>query len=85
MTNDLSKLKGIGPKTRSWLEEIGIHSIEDLRRLGAVETYKRLKAARPREVSLNALYGLEAALTDTHWLHLPDEVKAELRAQVQDD
>ena len=76
---DLSKL---GPKSRQWLAEIGITTFEEIERLGSVEVYRRLKASRPREVSLNMLYGLEAAILDIPWQHLPQDVKDQLKVQV---
>jgi DNA transformation protein len=75
-------MKGIGPVTSGWLHDIGIDSEEQIRELGVVEVYRRLKAQFPDRVTLNALYGLEAALSGIRWDQLPDEVKAELRAQV---
>jgi DNA transformation protein len=37
----------------------------------------------PRRVSLNALYGLEAALRGCHWLDLPQDVKAALQREAR--
>jgi DNA transformation protein len=74
-------LPGIGPVTQSRLEEAGIRSVSDLRSMGAVEAYRRLKFMLPRQVSLNALYALEAALRGCHWLDLPQDVKAALQQQ----
>ena len=84
MTTKLSKLKGIGPKTTVWLNDIGIYTLEDIEALGVVEVYKRLKRAYPHKVSLNALYGLQAAILGIHWNALPLDMKAELRAQAEE-
>lgn len=78
----IDTLRNIGPKTREWLIDAGIDSVETLHELGAVETYMRLKRLYPDRVSLNALWGLQAALMDMPWTQLPDDIKAELRAQV---
>lgn len=85
MSDDLSQLKNVGPKTIGWLHEIGIYTVEDLRVIGAVEAYKRLKAAFPHKVTLNALYGLEGALSDRRWDEIPPEVKAQLKAEVANE
>ncbi len=77
----IDTLPGIGPVTQSRLEEAGIHSIGELRSMGSVEAYRRLKFMLPRQVSLNALYALEAALRGCHWLDLPQDVKAALQQQ----
>ena len=74
-------LSGVGPVTQDWLEEAGIRTIGDLRAIGSVEAYRRLKFMLPKQVSLNALYGLEAALRGCHWLDLPQDVKAALQEE----
>ena len=76
-------LPGIGPVTVGWLDAAGISSVTDLRTLGAVEAYRRIKFMRPREVNLNALYALEAALRGCHWQHLPAVVKIELQREAK--
>jgi hypothetical protein len=38
-------MRNIGPKSRAWLGEIDIRSLEDLRAVGAVEAYARLEHA----------------------------------------
>lgn len=79
----MADLRKLGPKSRQWLAEIGITTLEEIERLGSIEVYRRLKASRPREVSLNMLYGLEAAILDIPWQHLPQDVKDQLRTQIE--
>ena len=79
----MTPIKNIGPKSSAWLHEIGIDSLEDLEALGAVEAYRRLKAARPTEVSLNALWGMQGAILNIHWNMITPEMKAELKAQIE--
>ncbi|QFU15379.1 TfoX/Sxy family protein [Microvirga thermotolerans] len=76
-------LPGIGPATQQALKEVGIETVADLRSLGAVEAYRRLKFMAPRRVSLNALYALEAALRGCHWLDLPSSVKTVLQDEAR--
>jgi DNA transformation protein and related proteins len=82
VTDELRKLINVGPKTIGWLHEAGIHSREDLERLGSIEVYKRLKELHPYKVTLNALWGLEAALLNISYKMLPPEVKEELLRQL---
>lgn len=82
--SDVASLRNVGKVTAQWLHEVGIHSAKTLRELGPVEAYKRLKAAYPKQVSLIALYGLEAALLDIDWRAIPDGRKAELRDEVEE-
>jgi DNA transformation protein len=79
----VDSLPGIGPATLAWLKEIDISSVGDLRSVGSVEAYRRLKFMLPRRVSLNALYALEAALRGCHWLDLPQDVKSALQQQAK--
>ena len=79
----IDTLPGIGPVTQSRLEDAGIRTIGDLQSMGSVEAYRRLKFMLPRQVSLNALYALEAALRGCHWLDLPEDVKTALRQEAK--
>jgi DNA transformation protein and related proteins len=76
-------MKNIGPKSREWLASVGIHTLNDVASLGVVETYRRVKAAYPEKVSLNLIYGLQAALLDLPWNELPPDIRAELKSQVE--
>jgi len=78
----MTPIKNMGPKSSLWLHEIGIDTLEDLEAIGAVEAYRRLKTARPTEVSLNALWGMQAALLNIHWNALTAEMKADLKSQL---
>jgi DNA transformation protein len=81
----LAGLLNLGPKTAAWLAEVGIESEAELRRVGAIAAYRRLKHARPREVSLNARWALHGALIGTPWSKLDAAAKARLRAAVAGD
>lgn len=72
----------LGPKSRAMLAEIGIHTLDDLRRAGAVNTYLELKL-RGKPASLVMLYALEGAITNTHWLVVKRERKRELLDAIQ--
>lgn len=76
-------MKNMGPKSTEWLASVGIHTLDDVAEIGVVESYLRVKAAYPNKVSLNLLYGLQAALLDLPWNELPPDIKAELKRQVE--
>lgn len=65
------------------LREVGISGIDDLRALGSLNAYLRLKFRFPTFTSLNALYALEGALLDCDWRHLPAERRNDLRRALQ--
>lgn len=77
-------MKNLGPKSTEWLASIGIFTIEDVEKIGVVETYKRVKAAYPEKVSLNLLYGLQAAVININWKDLPLDIKEDLKRQVEE-
>ena len=76
-------MRNLGPKSRAWLAAVGVHSLDDVARLGVVETYRLVKAAYPEKVTLNMLWGLQAALLDIHWNELPPDIKDQLRKEVE--
>jgi len=71
-------MRNLGPTSRIWLAEIGIHDLEDIRALGAVETYARLRFRFGRRITRNMLHALAAALADIDWRQLAPEHKADL-------
>jgi len=73
-------MRNIGPVTRRRLAAIGVHTLADLRAMGSVAAYARMRFENPHGLSLNALYGLEAAILDIDWRALTPETKAALRA-----
>lgn len=77
-------MKNLGPKSREWLASIGIYTLEDVAKIGVVETYKQVKAAYPEKVSLNMLYSLQAALMGINWKDLPLNIKEDLKRQVEE-
>jgi len=77
-------MKNMGLKSSEWLSSVGVFSLDDVARLGVVETYKRVKAAYPERVTLNMLYGLQAALLDIPWNELPPDIKAQLRKELEE-
>jgi DNA transformation protein and related proteins len=72
-------LKTLGPKSRQWLAELGIYTIQGLRNAGSITTYKILKEGYPKKVSLNLLWGLEVAIRDIDWRELTEADKEELK------
>lgn len=75
--SDLIHLKNIGAASVNILHAVGIHNVNDLKAVGAVETYMRIKN-RGISVSKVMLYALQGALDDTHWSDLSPNEKAEL-------
>ena len=76
MAASVEDLHSLGPVTAKRLAEVGIADAETLRKTGAVAAYKKLKFRFGRDVTLNALYGLDAAIRNVHWREIDDARKA---------
>ena len=75
--SELLKLKNLGMASVNILHAVGINTLSDLRNVGAVDAYLRIKA-RDINVSKVMLYALQGALLDIHWNDLPLDMKAQL-------
>lgn len=82
--SNLSEMRNLGPKTKSQLTEIGISDPDEIRSLGAVKVYQRLRFAFGQTISLNMLYALEGAITDVDWRAISPERKDELQKLVSE-
>ena len=88
MDDELQTLKNLGKTSSQWLHAVGIHNASDLRRHGAVEAYRAVRA-RGFRASKVLLYSIEGALLDIHWSELPvarkESLNLQLEAAVNDD
>jgi DNA transformation protein len=80
----IGDMPNLGPRMERWLSEIGIDSDAELRRTGAVDAWRRLRFRFGREITLNALYAMAAALIGCDWRDLPADEKGRLRHAVED-
>ncbi len=62
----LADLPNLGPKSQQMLHAAGIDTLGQLRTLGAVRAYARVKRTGGR-ASLNLLWALEGALSGLPW------------------
>lgn len=79
----LTRLLNVGPKTARWLMSIGIATPAELRRVGAVAAFVKLRRAHAG-VSLNALYALVGAIEDLHWSEVRRTRRLELLLTLDD-
>ena len=61
MHDELQHMKNLGKTSAQWLHAVGIHSASDLRRLGAVDAYRAVRA-RGFRASKVLMYAIEGAL-----------------------
>ena len=84
LNRSLADLKNIGKKIVGRLNEVGIFSEDDLKRVGAVEVHRLIRERHPGE-SLPVcyyLYSFEGALTDKHWGEIGAPRKHQLKTQI---
>lgn len=81
MNDELQNLRNLGKTSAQWLHAVGIHSASDLKRLGAVDAYRAVKA-RGFRASKVLLYAIEGALLDVHWNDIPVDRKEALNKQM---
>jgi DNA transformation protein len=72
-----SRLLGLGPKSLAILSAAGISTRDQLERLGPVQAFIAAKSVEPA-VTLNLLWGIAGAITDTHWSKLPRDLRSSL-------
>lgn len=76
-------LRGLGPKSRALLAQLGIHSARELRRADPYEVYARLKRLDAR-TSLNMLYALIGAIEDRDWRDIARTRRTEILLRLDD-
>ena len=79
----VSTLRNLGPRSAVMLAEVGIRSVEELREIGAVKAYARVRQMRSRGASLNLLWSMAAGLEDRGWNDLSTDEKAALVAELK--
>lgn len=80
--SELLQLKNLGMASVNILRAVGINTHADLKRTGAVEAYRRIRA-RDINVSKVMLYALQGALMNVHWNDIPPDLKAQLVSEAE--
>ena len=75
---ELSSLPNIGKVVEEQLMQVGIHSAEELKRVGAKDAWLRIQAI-DESACIHRLMALEGAIEGVKKSMLPDGVKADLK------
>ena len=67
-----------------YLAKIGVHSAEDLRKMGYMQAYLKLKPLNPRFMNRMALYAVYGALSNQNCMKLPRALKDVLETELQE-
>jgi DNA transformation protein len=79
----LGDLPNLGPASQAMLAAAGIHTLDELQRVGAVQAYALVKQAEGK-ASLNLLWALEGALSGKPWQQVAEEDRASLLMALED-
>lgn len=80
---DIADLPNFGPRSKQMLAQAGIHTIEQLRELGAVRAYVQVKR-NGGNASLNLLWAMEGALSGQHWQVVAKQERLRLLLELED-
>lgn len=74
-------MRNLGKVSLTWLRQIDITNLDQLKEIGAAEAFLRIKATGT-EPSLNLLWALQGAIEDKNWLELDQTTKERLKKLV---
>ena len=80
---NIASLPNFGPKSQQMLAQAGIHTVEQLRSLGAVRAYLKVKHSGAN-ASLNLLWAMEGALTGQHWQVVAKQERLRLLLELEE-
>ncbi len=83
VTQSISDLRNLGPKSQAMLAKIGIDTLAQLRKAGAVPAYVLAKRVE-KSVSLNLLYGLVGSIENRDWREVQRDRKLELLNAIEE-
>jgi DNA transformation protein len=75
---ELTKLPNIAAKLETQLADVGITTVDELKRVGSREAWLHILARDP-SACLMRLSALEGAIRGIRWHYLDDETKASLK------
>ena len=83
MATPISSLRNLGPRVEEYMANVGIHSAEELQKIGYMAAYIKLRAHKPKIMNRMALYAIYGALTNQDCMRLPREIKDALEVELQ--
>lgn len=78
----MEKIPNLGPVSAQWMKDAGIGTLQDLKKAGALEVYKRIAAVEPK-ASLNLLWALVGAVNGWHWSEVPKDIKEQMKRDLE--
>ncbi|WP_017416399.1 TfoX/Sxy family protein [Clostridium tunisiense] len=75
---EISKLPNIGNKLEAQLKEVGIDTVDQLKKVGSKQAWLDIRTI-DSSACINRLYALEGAIQGIRWHSLSSEVKSQLK------
>lgn len=75
---EISKLPNIGDKLEAQLKEVGIDTVDQLKKVGSKQAWLHIRTI-DSSACINRLYALEGAIQGIRWHSLSSEVKSQLK------
>lgn len=75
-------MRNLGPKSRVWLANLGIHTLQELQSRDAVEVYLQIRQHQT-SASINLLYALVGAQLGFDWKWVAQNQKTELLSRLE--
>jgi DNA transformation protein len=82
-TTALAELANLGPKSAQWLQAVGIEDAAQLRAMGAVAAFVRVRRSGVA-ASLNLLWALEGAICEQPWQAVARSERTRLLMALED-
>lgn len=82
LSEPIENLRNLGPTSGTWLREVGIATVAELKSCGPAIAFQMVKQRRPDDASLNLLWALAAGLLDKDWRDLSEAEKQKLRQEI---
>jgi DNA transformation protein len=71
-------MRGLGPSSEALLATIDINSAEQLKEIGAIRAFLKLKEINGQQPNMNLLYAMVGALEDESWLTIAQQQRYQL-------
>jgi len=73
-----------GLKSDQWLNKTGIYSLDNLKAVGAISAFIKLKQDTSMKPSLNMLYGMVAAIENRDWRDVAKQSKGKQLLEIEE-
>lgn len=74
--------KNLGPVSTGWLQEVGVHTLDDLRARDPISVWRAVQDRHP-QANILLVYAMVGAVLGVHWNDLPPDLKEQLKTRAR--